>query len=74
MGLIITRNNALKLIRQGDARAKGLMYKDDSDKTFMVLDRLDEQCTDHYFVGNGDLRDTSAGKAAEATAGVVTAE
>lgn len=66
MGKIITRSLALALIKSGDAKAESLVFDEYRSKTYMAITRYDVQRTDHYLVGNGDLRDTATGHEAEA--------
>lgn len=64
--MVINRTVGLALIRDGKARAESLVYRDHPSRTYVALTRFDTQHTDHYPVGDGDLRDTAAGRAAEA--------
>ncbi len=57
MGKIIHKPIADKLIANGLARIEGRMYDERKDATYAIVTRLDEQRTDHYRVGNGDLRE-----------------
>lgn len=52
--MIITKQTAQRLIRNGKASGSGLVY--DDGKTYMALIRHDQQRVDHYFIGHGDLR------------------
>jgi len=65
MGKIISKELALNLIKAGKARSAGLVYDDGRGRTFVAIDRLDDVRVDHVSVGDGDLRETPAGEAAE---------
>ena len=53
---VITKAQAEKLIAEGKAQYVGEMYREETCKTFGVINRLDKQRTDHYVIGEGDLR------------------
>ena len=53
---IISKSHALRLIREGKAKDEGRCYQADKDVTYCVVSRSDQQRTDHYLVGAGDLR------------------
>ncbi len=73
MGKILPADMALGLIRAGKARAEGLVCNTQTPgavRTYMAITRFDTQATEHYPVGAGDLRDTTAGAEAERAAGM----
>lgn len=54
--MIISKTQAQNLLKSGKAEHVGEMYRSETDKTFAVINRLDKQRTDHYVIGDGDLR------------------
>ena len=48
--MIITKNYAKKLVKQGKAKETGYIIGNTEDSKFMVVDRFDKQRTDHYLV------------------------
>lgn len=70
MSYILTKEQALKHIADGTAKADGLVYDEQRHITMMAITRFDLQRVNHYDVGASDLRGTPDGKAAEVEAGM----
>jgi len=49
--MIISKNYALRLIREGKARKAGKLEPDDRYRVYVIIDRLDLQRVDHYLEG-----------------------
>lgn len=54
--MIITKQTAECLIARGEAKEVGQMYDEQQDLTFCIVNNFAEQRTDHYVIGDGDLR------------------
>lgn len=67
---VISVKVGLGLIKSGNAKAESLVFCPDRQKTYVAISRFDKQSTEHYPIGAGDLRDTSAGSLAAAAAGL----
>ena len=52
--MIIAKRTAQRLIAVGKATIEGRVY--DNDQTYAIITRHDVQRTDHYLIGDGDLR------------------